>query len=88
MSNSVVTNPLVLDSTGVVLKGPVSIKAILYTAGNNETIVLSNAAGVSICKLTASTGTFSPSITIPGGVKTSGLTVTSIGGGVAYVYLK
>jgi hypothetical protein len=88
MANSVTTNPLVLDSTGVVLTGPVSIKAVVFTAANGEGLLLSDANGNAILGLEASTGDLSPSVTIPGSIKNDGLTVTTIDGGTAYVYLK
>jgi hypothetical protein len=88
MANSNDTNPLVLDSTGVSLTGPVSIKAVSFTAANGEGLLLSDADGNTVVALEASTGDLSPSITIPGGVKVNGLTVTTIDGGAALVYLK
>jgi len=89
MANSVGTNPLVLDSTGVVVaKGPVTIRAVLFTAGAADTLLISDAAGNAVVGLTASTGDLSPSVTVPGGIKVEGLTVTTIGGGAAYVYLR
>lgn len=88
MANSVTTNPLVLDSAGVALTGPVTIKAVVFTAANGEGLLLSDASGNAVVGLEASTGDLSPSVTIPGGIKNNGLTVTTIDGGVAYVYLK
>jgi len=88
MANSVTTNPLVLDSTGIVLSTPVSIKSILFTAANGEGLVLSDKNGVAVASLEASTGDLSPSVAVPGGIKINGLTVTTIDGGVVYVYLK
>ena len=88
MANSNSTNPLVLDSTGVSLTGPVSIKAVLFTAATGEGLLLSDADGNSVVALEATTGDLSPSITIPGGIKINGLTVTTIDGGTAFVYLK
>jgi hypothetical protein len=88
MANSKATNPLVLDSTGVVLTGPVSIKAILFTAANADGLLLSDAEGNKVASLEASTGDLSPTVTVPGGIKVNGLTVTTIDGGIAYIYLK
>ena len=88
MANSTKTNPLVLDSTGAVSTSPVHIKAVVFTAANGEGLLLSDAAGNAIVGLEASTGDLSPSVTVPGGIKTNGLTVTTIDGGTAYVYLK
>lgn len=88
MANSVTTNPLVLDTAAAVLTGPVHIKAVVFTAANGEGLVLSDADGNAVLGLEASTGDLSPSVTIPGGIKTDGLTVTTIDGGTAYVYLK
>ena len=88
MANSVGTNPLVLDSTGVALTGPVTIRAVVFTAANGEGLLLSDADGNAVLGLEASTGDLSPSLTVPGGIKVNGLTVTTIDGGVAYVYLR
>lgn len=88
MANSVKTNPLVLDSTGVALTGPVTIKAILFTSTNGSGLLLSDASGNAVASLEATTGDLSPTVTVPGGIKVNGLTVTTIDAGVAYVYLK
>ena len=88
MANSVGTNPLVLDSTGVALTGPVTIRAVVFTAATGEGLLLSDADGNAVLGLEASTGDLSPSLTVPGGIKVNGLTVTTIDGGVAYVYLR
>ena len=88
MANSVRTNPLVLDSTGVVLTGPVTIRSVVYTAATGNGLLLSDAAGNQVLRLTASTGDLSPSLTVPGGIKIDGLTVTTIDGGTAFVYLR
>ena len=88
MANSNDTNPLVLDSTGVSKTGPVSIKAVLFTAATGEGLVLSDAKGNQVVALEASTGDLSPTLTVPGAIKTDGLTVTTIDGGTAFVYLQ
>jgi hypothetical protein len=88
MANSVTTNPVVLDSTGVVSTKPMTIKAIVYTAANGNGLVLSDQRGNAVAGLEASTGNLSVSVTVPGGIKTDGLTVTTIDGGTAYVYLQ
>jgi hypothetical protein len=88
MANSVTTNPLVLDSTGVVLTGPVTIKAVVYSAVDGSTLLLSDADGNAVLGLETDAGDLNPSITIPGGIKNNGLTVTTIDAGTAYVYLK
>lgn len=88
MANSVTTNPLVLDTAAAALTGPVTIKAVLFSAADGSTLVLSDAAGNAICTLETDAGDLNPSVTVPGGVKVNGLTVTTIDAGVAYVYLK
>ena len=88
MANSNNTNPLVLDSTGVSLTGPVTIKAVLYTAVSGQGLLLSDGSGNKVVELETDSGDLSPSITIPGGIKVNGLTVTTIDAGTAYVYLK
>jgi len=88
MANSVTTNPIVLDTAGAVSTDRLTIKAVVFTAANGEGLVLSDTAGNAIISLEASTGDLSPSVTVPGGIKTDGLTVTTIDGGVAYLYLK
>lgn len=88
MANSVVTNPLVLDSTGIALTGPVTIRSIVYTASAGGELLLSDASGNEVLGLTTSAGDLNPSLTVPGGIKINGLTVTTISTGTAYVYLK
>ena len=88
MANVVTTNPLVLDSTGAALTGPVTMKAILFTAADGSTLVLSDADGNALVTLETDAGDLNPSVTIPGGIKANGLTVTTIDAGVAYVYLQ
>jgi hypothetical protein len=88
MANSVGTNPLVLDTAGVALTGPVTIRAVVFTAATGEGLLLSDADGNAVLGLEASTGDLSPSLTVPGGIKVDGLTVTTIDGGAAYVYLR
>ena len=88
MANLVTTNPLVLDSTGVALTGPVTIKAVLFSAADGSTLVLSDASGNALCTLETDAGELNPTLTVPGGIKIDGLTVTTIDAGVAYVYLK
>ena len=68
MANSVTTNPLVLDSTGVALTGPVTIRAVIFTAANGEGRLLSDANGNAVLGLEASSGDLSPSLTVPGGI--------------------
>ena len=88
MANSNKTNPLVLDTAAVSLTGPVTIKAVLFTAADGSTLVLSDADGNAIVTLETDSGDLNPTLTVPGGIKTNGLTVTTIDAGVAYVYLK
>ena len=90
MANSVTTNPLVLDSTGVVIAGPspVTIRAVVFSAAAASTLVLSDAGGNQVLTLVTSAGDLNPSLTVPGGIKIQGLTVTTISAGTAYVYLK
>ena len=88
MANSVGTNPLVLDTVGVALTGPVSIKAVVFTAAAASTLLISDADGNEVLGLETSAGDLSPSVTIPGSIKNNGLTVTTIDAGKAYVYLK
>jgi len=93
MANSVATNPLVLDTAGVALTGPVTIKAIrvVYSADSDD-VELSDASGNSVFLGKAGTilsAGLSDGIVIPGGIKVNGLTVTTIDGStVVYVYLK
>lgn len=88
MANSVTTNPLVLDSTGVVLTGPVTIRAVVYTAADGSTLLLSDSDGNAVLELETDAGDLNPSLTVPGGIKVDGLTVTTIDAGTAYVYLR
>ena len=88
MANVATTNPMVLDTAAAVVTTPVQIKAVVFTAANGDGLVLSDKDGNAILGLEASTGDLSPSVTVPGGIKADGLTVTTIDGGTAYVYLK
>ena len=88
MANSVTTNPIVLDTAGAVSTDKLTIKAIVFTAANGDGLVLSDVSGNAVISLEASTGNLSPSLTVPGGIKTDGLVVTTIDGGTAYLYLK
>ena len=90
MANSVDTNPLVLDSTGVVIAGPkpVTIRAVVFSAADGSTLLLSDADGNEVLTLETDAGDLNPSLTVPGGIKVQGLTVTTIDAGKAYVYLR
>ena len=93
MANSTKTNPLVLDTAGVVLTGPVSIRAIRVIYGaDDDDVSLSDSKGNSVFLGKAthieSAGN-SESLTIPGCIKVDGLTATTIdSGSKVYVYLK
>ena len=93
MANSVTTNPLVLDTAGAVLTTPVQIKAIrVQFSADEDDVVLSDKGGNVV--FTAKGGDvsvngYNDSLTLPGGLKTEGLTVTTIDGtSKVYVYLK
>ena len=88
MANSNGTNPLVLDSTGVSLTGPVTIRSVVFTAADGSTLLLSDADGNEVLQLETDAGDLNPSLTVPGGIKVNGLTVTTIDAGTAYVYLR
>ena len=88
MANSNETNPLVLDSTGVSLTGPVTIRSVVFTAADGSILLLSDADGNAVLGLTTDAGDLNPSLTVPGGIKVNGLTVTTISAGTAYVYLR
>ena len=88
MANSVGTNPLVLDTAGVAATGPVTIRAVVFTAAAASTLLLSDAAGNEVLTLETDVGDLNPSLTVPGGIKVNGLTVTTIDAGKAYVYLR
>jgi hypothetical protein len=94
MANSVGTNPIVLDSAGVVQdKGPITIKAIRVVYGADaDDVLLSDAAGnpVFVGKATTiATAGNTDGVTVPGGIKVEGLTATTIDSGtVVYLYLK
>ena len=93
MANSVKTNPLVLDTAGVALTGPVNIKAIRVVYGADaDDVLLKDAGGNSIFvgkATTIATAGNTDGVTVPGGIKFDGLTATTIdSGSVVYVYLK
>ena len=92
MANSVSTNPIVLDSAGVVSAQPVTIKAIQVVAtGAAEAVLLSDAKGNAVYGVTCDTtaGGLNENLTVPGGIKCPSLTATTItSGAVVYLYLK
>ena len=94
MANSVTTNPIVLDSAGVVQdKGPITIKAfrVVYGVAGDD-VLLSDAAGNPVFAgkgPTALASKTDDNLTVPGGIKVEGLTATTIDAGtVVYLYLK
>ena len=94
MANSVDTNPIVLDTAGVVQdKGPITIKAfrVVYGADGDD-VLLSDAAGSPVFTGKAgavATAGRGDNLTVPGGIKVEGLTATTIDAGtVVYLYLK
>jgi len=93
MANSVTTNPLILDTAGAILTTPTHIKAIrVQFSADEDDVVLSDKGGKVVFSAKGgdvSVNGYNDSITIPGGIKCDGLTVTTIDGtSKAYVYLK
>jgi len=92
MANSVVTNPITIDTAGVISTEPVTIKAIQVrmTAATN-TVLLSDADGAPVYSTVATAEQLTDGITVPGGIKlTKGLTATTVDGAstIIYLYLK
>jgi hypothetical protein len=92
MANSVTTNPMVLDSAGVISVNPVTIKAIQVAfAADADVVLLSDGSGNAVYGATcnAAGGGLNESLTVPGGIKCPSLTATTItSGAVVYLYLK
>jgi hypothetical protein len=94
MANSVKTNPIYVDTAGVLFTGPGTIKAIYVTwISNDDDFLLSDAAGNIIFQAKASsaiaTAGNSSQLTVPGGIKVNGLTCTTIDGtSEAIIYLQ
>lgn len=92
MANSVTTNPITIDTAGVISTEPVTIKAIQvrFTAATNV-VLLSDADGALVYESVATAEKLTDCLTVPGGIKlTKGLTATTIDGAstVVYLYLK
>jgi len=92
MANQVTTNPLVLDTAGVVDTKPIFIRAIrvLYSADSDD-VELSDRNGNSIFlgKATSAGSGLTDNLAVPGGIRCDGLTVTTVDGtSKVYVYLK
>jgi len=90
MANSVSTNPMVLDTAGVVSTTPVTIKAIQVVAtGAAEAVLLSDAKGNEVYGTMSTAEKLTDGLTVPGGIKAPSLTATTITSGTTvYLYLK
>jgi len=82
MANSVTTNPIVLDTAGVVSNVPVTIKAIQVVFGNDSDFVVLADSKDNVVYYTKAgallTAGATDSITVPGGIKTQGLKAVTI----------
>ena len=90
MANSVDTNPIVLDTAGVVSTTPVTIKAIqvVFSAAADE-VLLSDASGNAVYGSIGTAEKLTDQLTVPGGIKAQSLSVTTVDGtSVIYLYLK
>jgi hypothetical protein len=90
MANSVTTNPIVLDSAGVVSTNPVTIKAIqVVFSGAGDSVVLSDANGDKVYQSVGTAEQLTDGLTVPGGIKALSLTATTISAGTfVLLYLK
>ena len=84
MANATKTNPIYVDTAGVLFTGPGTIKAIYVTwTTNADDLLLSDAAGNIVFQAkagTIATAGNSTQLTVPGGIKCNGLTCTTIDG--------
>jgi len=90
MANSVTTNPMVLDTAGVISVNPVTIKAIqvVFQAATNV-VLLSDANGNAVYGSIGTAEKLTDQLTVPGGIKCPNLTLTTVDGtSVIYLYLK
>jgi len=90
MANSVDTNPITLDTAGVVSAQPVTIKAIqVVFSGAGDVVLLSDASGNIVYQSIGTAEHLTDGLTVPGGIKAPSLTATTISAGtVVILYLK
>jgi len=90
MANSVTTNPIVLDTAGVVSTNPITIKAIQVVFGAAaQVVLLSDANGAAVYESVGTAEQLTDGLTVPGGIKALSLTATTItSGATVYLYLK
>ena len=90
MANSVTTNPITIDTAGVISTGALTIKAIHVSAdAAARTVLLSDANGNVVFRSVSTAESLNDSLTVPGGIKVTSLTATTItSGAVVTLYLK
>ena len=95
MANVTATNPMRVDTAGVLRTGPVTIKAIfIQYVTNGDDVLLSDADGNVVFKSKGgpaieTTQPNNTSLVVPGGNKVNGLTCTTIDGTTeATIYLQ
>ena len=90
MANSVTTNPITIDTAGVISTGALTIRAIhvSFTAAA-QTVLLSDANGNIVFKAISTADNITESLTVPGGIKIPSLTATTVtAGAVCILYLR
>jgi hypothetical protein len=90
MANSVTTNPITIDTAGVINAGALTIRAIhvSFTAAA-QTVLLSDADGNIVYRAISTAESLTDGITVPGGIKVPSLTATTVtAGAVCILYLR
>ena len=90
MANSVTTNPITIDTAGVVSAGALTIRAIKVSCtATAQTVLLSDADGNILYKFISTAEVINDSLTVPGGIKVPSMTATTItAGAVVILYLR
>ena len=97
MANSLYGNPIYLDSTtGATKAGMVIIQAIIWVSSEgagldiaiDDDFLLSDGNGNKIAGKRAKTAGDDLHISFPNGFQANGITLTTMDGGVCYLYLK
>jgi len=96
MANSVDTNPITIDTAGVISagvpggQGPLTIRAIKVSCtALAQTVLLSDADGNIVYRFISTAEVLNDALTVPGGIKIPSLTATTItAGAVVILYLR
>ena len=93
MANSVDTNPITIDTAGVIkggAQGSLTIRAIQASCtAAAQTVLLSDDKGNILYRFISTAENLTDSLTVPGGIKVPSMTATTItAGAVVILYLR